>query len=332
MDGAFADPRGIRRPRKAKASAGLELSQGADGLYELALSDPLGSGVMRGRAVSRNLFAATVDFACKRCPNIPVDPAGQPQSFPREGWLTVNLCEEGRCEVDVPGEGLAVVAAGDLCISCSRERPAEFRYPSGRYRGVELFVNTRIAEEAPYSLLGADGIGTIARRAGYAAVLTNDAEANGHMERIASLLDPPDSAMAEYEALGLLLCLQRRDLSAARPRFMLTRAQMTIAESARDEMERALDLPHDARKMAAGFGVSASTLNEYFSRAYGRTVAGYLRQRRMEAAAELLAQGSNVADAASRVGYANPSKFAAAFKRAFGTAPREWRRMPRDLA
>lgn len=46
----------------------------------------------------------------------------------------------------------------------------------------------------------------------------------------------------------------------------------------------------------------------------------------MEEAATQLAQGAKVTEAAAFVGYANPSKFAAAFKKAYGVPPREWRR------
>ena len=40
----------------------------------------------------------------------------------------------------------------------------------------------------------------------------------------------------------------------------------------------------------------------------------------------MLASGASVAMAATAVGYANPSKFAAAFKRATGQTPTEYRR------
>ena len=214
-----------------------------------------------------------------------------------------------------------------MCISCSQERPAEFRYPSGRYRGVEVFVNTRIARSPLFSLLDdEDAVEAIARQAGSAAVLSGDGELNGHMRRIAALVEAPDRALATYEVLGLLLGLQRRDLSCARPRFILTRTQMRIVAAVHDELEGSLDCAHDARVLASAFGLSAATLNQYFSRAYGSTVAGYLRKRRMEVAAALLASGARVAEAAVRVGYANPSKFSSAFKREYGTAPSEWRR------
>ena len=177
-------------------------------------------------------------------------------------------------------------------------------------------MNTRIARSPLFSLLDdEDAVEAIARQAGSAAVLSGDGELNGHMRRIAALVEAPDRALATYEVLGLLLGLQRRDLSCARPRFILTRAQMRIVAAVHDELEGSLDCAHDARVLASAFGLSAATLNQYFSRAYGSTVAGYLRKRRMEVAAALLARGMRVAEAAVRVGYANPSKFSSAFKR-----------------
>lgn len=106
---------------------------------------------------------------------------------------------------------------------------------------------------------------------------------------------------------------------------MLTRTQMAIVQWVHDTIEEALDMPHDARALARKAGVSAATLNNHFSNLYGETIASYLRRRRMERGRELLRAGASVAEASMSVGYANPSKFAAAFKRVFGETPREAR-------
>ena len=328
VGGACSDRKTDGQLLKARVAPGVELVEDPEGLFELQISKPVGSGSMRGRALSRGLFIALVDFTCTRCPNIPSDTLLQLPSFSSGMWLTVNLCWEGRCEVDIPDGGLGVVAAGDLCASYSLMRPAEFRYPSGRYRGVELFVNDRVAEEPAFSLLGTgeNAVRRIARKAGPAAVLTGDAELNGRMERLAALLDANDDAMAEYEVLGLLLGLQRRDLSTAKtPLPAHACADGDGCRSPRRDGARPQRARHDARTMAAAFGVSATSLNEYFTRAYGSTIATYLRRRRMEEAATQLAQGAKVTEAATYVGYANPSKFAAAFKKAYGVPPREWK-------
>ena len=119
------------------------------------------------------------------------------------------------------------------------------------------------------------------------------------------------------------------DVRHARPGSLLTRSQIALAAQTRAELESDLALPHDARAIARRHNVSAATLNNYFLGLYGSTVASYLRQRRVEQACVLLGQGQPVTAAALAVGYANPSKFAAAFKRVTGQTPLEYRRAAR---
>lgn len=309
-------------------SPGMQLGVTPDGMYELSLCDPLGSGVMRGKALSPYAFAATVDFTCYRCPNMVSKTTADTRWLADGVWFSINLCLEGRCEVDIPGRGFAVVAAGDVCVSYSREFPSEFRYPLGYYRGVEVFVNASIVSEPLFALTNMQNqsLKEMAQAAGFAAVLAGDDELIACMRRLGDALYPFDEVRSQYELLGLLLGLQRRDLAHAKPHVILTRAQMDMARAVHDEIEEGITMPHDARILAESFGVSATTLNGYFSGVYGLTIAAYVRKRRMEEASRLLRKGSSVVDAALGVGYANPSKFATAFKREFGVSPRDWKR------
>lgn len=104
---------------------------------------------------------------------------------------------------------------------------------------------------------------------------------------------------------------------------------MALARTMRERLEADISARHDVRDFAREFGVSATTLNNYFSTAYGQTVAAYLRMRRIEQAAIMLSEDCDVATASLSVGYENPSKFAAAFKRYQGVAPSEYRRNAR---
>ena len=58
----------------------------------------------------------------------------------------------------------------------------------------------------------------------------------------------------------------------------------------------------------------------------GCTVAGYIRIRRMERAAELLLEGTSVTETALACGFETPSGFTKAFQRHYGIAPREYRK------
>ena len=78
--------------------------------------------------------------------------------------------------------------------------------------------------------------------------------------------------------------------------------------------------------LAAEYGMSASRLRTVFKGVFGTSVYGYVREHRLErAAASLLGGERGIAAIAQEAGYANPSKFAAAFKGRFGVTPTQYR-------
>lgn len=90
-------------------------------------------------------------------------------------------------------------------------------------------------------------------------------------------------------------------------------------------------LEEDVRivELAEASGRDVSTFSRAFAAATGVTPYAYFTARRMERARMLLARpGAEVTAVALRLGYANPSKFAAAFRRAHGLSPSAWRRRP----
>jgi len=93
---------------------------------------------------------------------------------------------------------------------------------------------------------------------------------------------------------------------------------------AREVLASRLEDPPGLFDLAQQVGVSDRTLQRGFRDLFGTTVVGYLIQRRLDWAEQLLRQGNcTVAEAATRVGYGNMGHFAVAFRRRFGITPRE---------
>lgn len=67
------------------------------------------------------------------------------------------------------------------------------------------------------------------------------------------------------------------------------------------------------------------TFTRSFRLATGYAPYEYLTFRRMENAKQLLLSGVSVTEVAIAVGYSNPSKFSAAFRRVLGCSPSEWK-------
>lgn len=79
--------------------------------------------------------------------------------------------------------------------------------------------------------------------------------------------------------------------------------------------------PPSVLELANIVGLNHMTLKRGFHLSFNTTVYGRLRTIRMIEAKRLLANGKTVTEAALGVGYSNPSKFAAAFKRELGLNP-----------
>jgi AraC-like DNA-binding protein len=83
-----------------------------------------------------------------------------------------------------------------------------------------------------------------------------------------------------------------------------------------------LEEPPTLAELARTAGCNVTKLKGGFRTLFGTSVFAYLRRIRMEQARRLLLERHlNVSEVALRVGYQNPSKFAAAFRRHFGTSP-----------
>ncbi|MDO5712805.1 MAG: AraC family transcriptional regulator [Tissierellia bacterium] len=73
--------------------------------------------------------------------------------------------------------------------------------------------------------------------------------------------------------------------------------------------------------------ISKYKINQHFLQVHGRTYSDYMRQRKIETACHLLRDTRNsILDIASEVGFENPGKFSAMFKREVGFTPREYRK------
>jgi AraC family transcriptional regulator len=71
--------------------------------------------------------------------------------------------------------------------------------------------------------------------------------------------------------------------------------------------------------------LSARHLSRAFQVSYGRSLGRHLTMLRVNLAREMLANGAAIKATAFAVGFAGPTNFATAFRRATGTTPREYR-------
>jgi two-component system, response regulator YesN len=83
---------------------------------------------------------------------------------------------------------------------------------------------------------------------------------------------------------------------------------------------------------AAAVGMSPTYLCTYFRERTGEHYSDFISRLRMEKAAKLLSERlMSVVDAARETGYSNPKNFSRAFKKYYGSSPREYLKPPKGL-
>ncbi len=144
---------------------------------------------------------------------------------------------------------------------------------------------------------------------------------------VASLAEPPVAKAARilwYQGKALEL-MAHFLFAPTNPEFFCMRQKRVArerVERSKELLSRDLANPPTLEMIGQEVGCSPFYLSRIFSREVGLTIPQYLRNLRMERAAELLRTGRyNVTEAATEVGYSSLSHFSKAFCETIGCCP-----------
>jgi AraC-like DNA-binding protein len=168
----------------------------------------------------------------------------------------------------------------------------------------------------------------VAGQSGKSAVVTPTRLTSRQQQLLASLREAPVLAAAQklwYQTKALELAAELFFLAPDERELFCQRQQRLSAERVEKVIallrEKLAD-PPNLDEIGRAVGCSPFHLSRTFSAATGMTIPQYIRQLRMERAAELLRSGKfNVTEAALEVGYSSLSHFSQAFHETFGCCP-----------
>lgn len=144
----------------------------------------------------------------------------------------------------------------------------------------------------------------------------------GLLEEITNADPKGPSRLLWYEAKSMeLLASMTDELLATPPTEAISALEIERLERVERRIVERLDIAPKLADLARVAAWSETALKAKFRARYGTSIFAYLRDARMREAQRLLLSRTSVTEVAQRVGYSNPSKFAAAFRRQFGMAP-----------
>ena len=106
----------------------------------------------------------------------------------------------------------------------------------------------------------------------------------------------------------------------------MSRTERTAIMEAKRIIDSQLAFAPSCEELSQQVHLSLTNLTRGFSSFYGMPIHQYIIEQRLIQAAQLLLDGDrNVGEVATIVGYGKPSNFAAAFKKKYGVAPKNYR-------
>ena len=262
------------------------------------------------------------------------------QEIPTRQYLCINYCESGRCEVKKGGHYI-YVDSGSLSVDAGLAQEG-FHYPQSLYQGVELYLELDALKNRPCEALHALGLDplllkNIYIRQGKGSLGKATAAVARYSEEIWACWKDPETELSQKlcalrllscQLLHLLLRGKAIDKDADYTASVLTRGQYQVVRECHSRITEDLGKRIAIEQLASEYGISASSLKQYFSRVYGMSISEYLSWLRLKQAKHLLTCSDlSIQQIAVLVGYENQSKFSAFFRKNTGTSPLEFKRL-----
>ena len=245
--------------------------------------------------------------------------------------LLINYCVSGRSELLLDDGSYIYLKENDFAVS---EQTAQdgYIFPTRLYQGIKIYFDIEQLSQNAQELMSAFELDFTLLRENYCRrqkTYINEADSTltAIFRKLWALSEQPSLFYLRIYTLELIYELLHTEPRPSKTCGFYTELQVGIAKKAEQILTADLRKHIPVRLLAEKFSVGETSLKNYFRGVYGQNISTYLREVRMKAAAEFLANTSRpIAEIAEQVGYSNQGKFAAVFKKQFGMSPLEYRR------
>lgn len=302
----------------------FEIIKQKDNSIIYRVQDTTGIGSMRCYEVFKGIVISYNDFHMKSYFS---------KSPSKSDNIEINHCREGRIECEFPNGSYSYLAEGDVSINVRGARAIGSSFPLSHYHGISIAIDLKRAEEVVNSCI--DGV-LIDFSAIQSKFSTENKffimRAKDSIQHIFSeLYTIPNEVKNMYfklKVLELLLFLSISDINEGQEQRKYFPKQQVetikkIMNYITEHMEEHITLVQLSQK----FDIGITSMKQCFKGVYGTSIYSFIRNYRIQKATLMLKEtNESVSKIASKVGYDNSSKFAAAFKATMNVNPLEYRK------
>ena len=245
--------------------------------------------------------------------------------------LAIQHCREGRFEGAYPNGECIYMGPGSLSVNLPAWAPVTNSFPLHHYHGLYIAVQPIPASAAIRQL--EDVLGPL--HIDFSALSARLSEKNrlaffpedAGISRLLESLYQNRTGDLQLPVLELLQHLCAQESLPPQQEQFFPRSQVEQIKAVRQYLIDHPDRSIPLADLAATFHLSLTGMKTCFKAVYGQTIGRYLRDYRMQLAAQQLRRTQlRVIDIAASLGYQNASKFSAVFAAHYGMSPQAYRK------
>lgn len=252
---------------------------------------------------------------------------------PSKEMFCIDHCREGRIEWPMGKERYIYIEEGDMLIHDQSNHCQNFEFPFKHYHGITIAFEMDEAKKSLENVM--DGVVVDIVKIKEKFCEGNQyfiMRATKQIEHIFSeLYHIPKHIRLSYfkiKVIEMLLFLEMLEVTEMEEKCQyVDKMQAEKVHAIVALVTKNMDRWYTLDELSTRFDFPKTSMKQCFKGVYGMTIAAYMKDYRMNAAAMMLKNtDESIMNIASKVGYGNASKFATAFYSVTGMSPSEYRK------
>ncbi len=250
--------------------------------------------------------------------------------------FSINHCRQGRFEAEFSDGEFIYLGEGDLAINLPEKAPIQHSFPLHFFQGITIIISVDEAQRGLKELNDTFGPVSIDYRKLRDRLLSGNEfviiRTNPDLDHIIGKMydenDKDDLFYLKLKFLELMIYLLSSGMEATDSKPYFHRKQVVAVKAMTKYMTENLDRHFTLEELSEKFGIPLTSMKKCFRGVYGVPVKTYLRNYRIQIAADLLRKTDKpISEIAHSIGYANQSKFTDSFKLIMHISPSEYRKI-----
>ncbi len=262
-----------------------------------------------------------------------IDYGDSPVEF-SDDVIAINYCEKGRFEGEFRDGQFIYIGDGETSVNMPKLSPLRNVFPLGQFSGVLIGIQTdevkksiaKLSETLGFNNIDIDGIKKRLIEGNRLVIYRNEQMLSLIMSQMYNGSKIGKEFYLKLKVLELLYYISFDTQCSENEYKYYEKIRVNTVKQIREYLIDNLETRFLLPELSDKFKISQTSLKECFKAVYGMPISVYMREYRIDVAADLLLNSRfTISEISGKVGYENQSKFSEVFKKKMNMTPKEYR-------